>query len=538
MVAELLRLKLRLLANAFRIPRSAAWASVGIIVGALFVIGLWAGAVLASELSEVTLRRVVVIAGALLSLGTFFVPLVVARSQLVHPRAFRPFGFRRPAIAGAILLTTLVGPAAVLIPLALAPLLLWTGDAERSVALLVIPLIVLEGVLAARLGVVIGVVLRSRPAVTLLVRVLTVVLLLAGLVVLAAHLLPTLAGLLPGSWWPTTLGVVLLFAPLRAPQIADTIAALPVGAFWRAPSSARLGDPSLVQQDLLLGGLAVLVLAALWLGWLAVSLRPTRRIPRERVALVPGWFRRLPSTPLGAVTARSLTYWARDPRYRSALLVLPVVPVVTLLALFIAGVPFSISVLVPLPIMLLLLAWSTLHNDIAFDSTALWTHVAAQLRGLDDRLGRALPVLAMGLLLVVVGVPLTAWGHGDGMIVPALLGVCAALLLGGIGVSSVVSARAPYPATRPGDAPFQQPQVAGASGSGTQAGSLLLVLLVAAPALAAMIAGVAGVPGPWYLTSFVVGIVAGVLVFAFGVRAGGAAFDRRGPELLEFATRH
>ena len=43
---------------------------------------------------------------------------------------------------------------------------------------------------------------------------------------------------------------------------------------------------------------------------------PTRRSPRKGRGL--GWFDRLPATPLGAVTARCLTYWARDPRYALA----------------------------------------------------------------------------------------------------------------------------------------------------------------------------------------------------------------------------
>src|SRR5690606_40751042 len=52
-------------------------------------------------------------------------------------------------------------------------------------------------------------------------------------------------------------------------------------------------------------------------------------------------------------------------------------------------------------------------------------------------------------------------------------------LLAGVGVSSVVSARSPYPATRPGDPAWRQPQVAGASGGGVQGGSLLVILLIA-----------------------------------------------------------
>ncbi|HWH98304.1 MAG TPA: hypothetical protein VNS80_08040, partial [Pseudolysinimonas sp.] len=447
------------------------------------------------------------------------------------------FGFRPLSIAGAVLLTTLVGPALVLVPIALSPLVLWTGSAAATAALAV-PFIVIEGVFAARLGVVIGSALRYRPAVNALIRVVAVVLLVAGVVVIIAHLAPTLAQLLPASWWPATLAVVVALAPLRQPAITDTLTMLPLGAFWRAPSHEAAGDAALVNQDFGLGALTILALMLVWVISLAFQLRPTRRIPLERAAFVPGWFHRLPSTPIGAVAARSFTYWARDPRYRAALVVLPAVPVVTLLAMWIAGIPFSISSLVPLPIVVLLIAWGTLHNDVAYDSTAMWTHVAAQIRGAHDRIGRMLPVLAMGVPVVLIGSPLTAWGHGDWMIAPAVLGICSALLLGGIGVSSLVSARYPYPATRPGDAPFQQPQVLGVSGSETQAGSILLILLVAAPATAATVLYLVGASESWTWVALFAGLAAGLLVLILGIRVGGASFDRRAPELLEFAAQH
>lgn len=539
MVAELLRLKVRLLANAFRVPGAAAWAAFGILLAAACVALFWTGGALAAELDAVTRHRIVVIAGVLVSLGAFLVPVVVARSQLMHPRALRLFGLRGISIAGALLLTTLVGPALLLVPLALAPLAVWTGPAATAAALAA-PLIVLEGVLAARVGVVIGAALRHHPAVAALIRVVAAVLFVAGLVVIAAHLAPMIAERLPGSWWPVVLSLVVASAPLRDPGITDALTALPLGAFWRTPSHTAAGDGALVQQDLWLGALTIVVLASLWAASLAYQLRPTRRVPRERDALVTRWFRRPPSTPVGAVAARSFAYWSRDPRYRTALVVLPVVPAVTLPAMWLGGIPMSIAVLVPLPIVVLVLAWGTLHNDVALDSTALWTQLAAHTRGVHDRIGRMLPVLAIGVVVVLVGVPLTAWAHGDWRITPAMFGVCGAVLLGGIGVSSLVSARFLYPATRPGDPPFQQPQVPGASGSGIQFWSLALILLVASPAVAAMVLHLLGAPGPvsWTWVALVLGLAAGGGMLVAGIRAGAAAYDRRAPELLEFATRH
>jgi ABC-2 type transport system permease protein len=534
-VAELLRLKARLLANAFRVPSTAVAAAAGILLTGFALAALWGGATLATELDAQTRDRVVIVLGVMVSLGAFFVPAVIAQPQLLNPRAFRPFGWGQFSIGVAVLLTTLLGPALVLVPIAVTPLFFSTGR-SAGWALLAVPFIVIEGILAARLGVLVGAVLRHRPLSRSLVRILAAVLLLGGVAVIAAHVAPFVAELLPGAWWHNSLAVVLALSPLRNPAIADALSALPLGTFWRLPVHAN--DEALRQQDLALGTIAIAVLALVWILSLAYSLRPTRRIPQERAALVPGWFRRLPSTPTGAVAARSFTYWRRDPRYKAALLVLPVIPAVTLLACFVAGVPLSISSLIPLPLVVLLLAWATLHNDVAYDSTAMWMHVAAQTRGVHDRMGRMLPVLAMGLPTVIVGTFLTAWAHGAWLIAPAVFGVSIALLLGGIGVSSLISARFPYPATRPGDAPFQQPLVEGSSGADTQAGSILLILLVAAPAITATVFDLLNVAGPWNWIALVAGLVAGLAVLALGIRVGGASFDRRAPELLEFAVRH
>lgn len=537
MVAELLRLKVRLLANGFRIPRTAVWASVGILLAAATLVGIWVGMAALHELDEGTALRVIAVGGTVVSAAAFLGPFMVARSELLDPRALRGYIHRRSSLVGGLLLLSLVGPGILLVPLALAPLAYWKGAPEQS-ALLVAPLIVLEGLLAARLGVAAGSALQHRPRWSGFTKTLAVLLLTGGIVVLAAHLVPWAATLLPESAWRWTLPVVLVTAPLRHPVITDVLDGSPIGALWRLPVHQASGAELLAQRDLVFGLVTIGLLALLWVVRVWASQRASRRQPRAVEARVPGWFRRLPSTPLGAVMARTATYWRRDPRYYTALFVLPFIPVVTIAAGLIGGVPFQWVVLVPLPVMLLLLGWATLHNDVAYDSTAVWAHVAAHTRGVVDRIGRAAPVLVLGLVLLGIGVPLTAWGYGDPIVVPPLIGVCAALLLGAVGVSSAVSARFPYPVPRPGDKATQHPQVEGASGANVQAASLLLILVVASPSLTASWAWLAGIPGPWTWVAFASGIGAGLVALALGIQVGGRGFDRRAPELLAFTVRH
>ena len=109
-----------------------------------------------------------------------------------------------------------------------------------------------------------------------------------------------------------------------------------------------------------------------------------------------GWFGRLPATPLGAATARSLTYWVRDPRYALAIAIVPLLPVI----LWILN-PGGSSLLFLGPTAAFFMGWG-ISADVAYDGSAFWTHVAAPVTGLTDRLGRVLGASALAVPVVVV----------------------------------------------------------------------------------------------------------------------------------------
>ena len=539
MVAQLLRLKLRLFANGFRRPAGQvilAGIGLGIAVLAVVAVALGAGALQAQD--DAFVRRAVINVGAFFSLIAFLLPVMLVRSELLDPRGLRGFRIPWPAIATILLVFTLVGPSLLIAVIAWAPTWAWDEPEAVRIAQLAAPLLFLQGLLSIRLGVAAGAALSKWERWSRRIRIIGTPILLAGLLVVFATLLPRLAVNPTGGSRLFWVGLLKLSAYVRTDQIADALRFTPLGALWAAPSFPVMRQPGLETQALLVGAVTALVLLGVWFLSVRTVMRPTRRIPVERRGGVPGWFRRLPSTPAGAIAARSLTYWIRDPRYRAVVGFLPFIPIVIILAALISGAPMAWAALLPLPIMIVLTAVSTTHNDVAYDHTAVWTHVAAQTRGVHDRLGRIVPPLILGVLLILLGTPLTVLGFGDAGIAPAVLGTAAALLLGGVGVSSALSSRFPYAAPRPGDPASQQPQVAGSSGAGAQTAALFCTLIVGAPAIVTGIMWIVDPATSWNWIALLVGVLAGLLALLIGIRVGGTAFDRRGPELLAFTMRH
>lgn len=534
MVAELLRLRLRILANGFRRPPAQVVAIVvGLLVAVVGVVLFWQGAAWVRSLGDDDFAmRANTVVGSWLSLAALLVPLMAVRRVVLSPRAFLGYPITPVAVGVTMLAYTLIGPGILLVPMALASTQAWPDETSTQVAWAAAPLLFLQTLLVIQLAREVGVALRRHPRIAGWIDFVSVLVLLLG----GATVLAILAPRVPGM-----LDVVRSVRPLNRFLLAvpDVLADTPLGMLWAAPghASTTLRDPATAWQLVGISALLVLALLIVWLSLIAVKLKPTRRLPGPRRTRVPGWFRHFPSTTGGAIAARSLTYWFRDPRYRAVYAVLPFVLVVTLVALWIGGVPFEYAVLVPLPLMTVLLAWSTSHNDVAYDNTAVWQHIAAQTPGLDDRRGRTVPVLMFGAVLLAVGIPLTVWGHGDLAIAPAFTGLCVALLLGGAGVGSLYSARFPYAAPRPGDQAWETPQAATNQGVVAQGMSVLLVLLCAAPTFGlAALWWIRG--GTWGWAALAVGVVSGVLVYVVGLRAGGRSFDARGPELLAFTQRN
>ncbi len=523
MVAQFLGLKLRQLANIFR--RSPGQV-VGIVIGLVYGVGaaiVVVGGLVALRGAPVSLAAdISTTAGALIVLGFLLAPLAFGIDDTLDPRAFSLLGMPTRRLAVGLALAALVAvPSLIVVIVSVAQVVTWArGPLPVLLALLGVPLIVATCVLGARVTTSLAAALlstrRAREA--------------SGVVVLLiiVSLSPAVVFLVGVDWAHDGLGVLS--------SVARAAGWTPLGAVWSAPAEAAAGHPGPALAKL---AIAVAFVAVLWFAWrglvglLVVS--PSRGSrAKNRVGL--GWFARMPHTPAGAVAARSITYWLRDPRYQVGLLAIPVAPIVFVVALGLGGVSPLVLGLIPLPVMCVFLAWSV-HDDVAYDNSAVWLHVASGTRGAADRLGRLVPVLIVGGVLIVVGAPLTVLFVGDWSILPAIVGVSACILLGGLGLSSVVSARFPYPAVRPGDSPFSHPQATGTSAGLIQSLSFLGTIAVAAPPAACAALGFL-YGGQWMLLSLVVGLVVGAAGLYLGVRLGGRVFSRRGPELLALALRN
>ncbi|HEY5231717.1 MAG TPA: hypothetical protein VIJ11_12605, partial [Galbitalea sp.] len=506
--------------------RRSPWRIVGLVLG--LASGLGMAILVVIGLVGLRLATVSVAAngaeafGAILLLGFVVVPLVFGVDDVFDPRKFSLFGIPTSRLATSLAISGLLGiPAVAMTLIALAQIVTWTRN-PLSVVLAIIgaPVIVATSLLCSRVSISVAAALlssrRSRDSAGLL-----------GFVALAAFVV-VFVFIYRTNW--------LLSGPAVFTTIARVASWTPFGAVWAAPADAAAGNFGLALVRELI---ALAFLALLWLAWrtlvkVMLVTQPQSADAHSYHGL--GLFSVAPALPTSVIAERSFTYWIRDARYHASLLVIPVIPFILMIPLLIIGIPSQVLALMPVPIMALFLGWSV-HNDTAYDNTAIWLHVASGTTGRADRIGRIIPPLIVGIPLLVVAAILSAAVFGAEWILPALLGVGLGILFTGLGLSSVGSAQFPYPAVRPGDSPFAAPQAVGTASSLIQSLSFLVTIILAAPTLI-FAALTLFVPGWWAWATLLSGLFLGGLLLWLGVNWGGRIFDRRSPEILGASVRN
>ncbi len=508
MVAHVLRLRLALVLGAWRSGGARA-----VTASALAVLVATASVIALTQLRSASTSTAVVVlcvAGAAVTVAFVLVPLLAPVSDPLDPRAFAVTGADWPIVAAATIVAMPVSvPGLATVAVSIAVAATWTAHGSpvgvaAAAATLLAATLLLTARVASGLAALALAERRSRELTALFALAVAVV------AIPAAVFLASL------DWAD---GVP---APLQSS--ADVLALTPIGAIWVLPLV-------LSPLTLVLAVLTPLLLVAAWIVIVRRMLTATERPVSERERRGLGWFTVTPGTPGGAIAARAIIYWLRDPRYVVDVVIIPVAAVAAVVPLMIVGVPVTTAALIPAPVIALFLGW-LVHNDLAYDGSAVWLHVSSAVRGAADRAGRLVPPLLVALPLLAVAISVGVGIHGDWSALPVMVGVCAALLLGGMGLASIASVAAPYAVARPGESPFQQPQRTG--GAMAQGAVLLGSVLVASPALWWGWQYLGGVPDAhWWALS--AGVGAGAVVLLVGVFVGGALFDHRGDRVMAFA---
>jgi ABC-2 type transport system permease protein len=522
-VEQLLRLKLRLLGNAFK---RSPWRIVALVLG--LSAGLGISILVVTGLISLRFAPVdgaargVEVFGAFIILGFVLVPLIFGVDDVLDPRNFSLFGIPTSRLATSLLVGALISiPALAMTLISLAQVVTWARTPLSVILAIVgVPVIVATCLLCSRVSITVATFVlssrRSRDSAGLL-----------GFVALSAFVLVFV--LIYRTNWLANGALVL-------DRIARIASWTPFGAVWAAPAQAAGGN---IGTALLQELIALAFLALLWLAWrqlvgLLLVTQPRESTSRRYHGL--GVFRVLPSTPAAVIAERSFTYWIRDARYHASLLVIPVIPFLVMVPFLVIEVPTNVLALFPVPIMALFLGWS-IHNDTSYDNTAIWLHIVSATPGRADRLGRVVPPLVVGIPLLVIAAVICAPLYGEWSLLPALIGVGLGLLFTGLGLSSVGSALFPYPAVRPGDSPFAAPQAVGTASALIQSLAFAVTIILALPTLA--FAAIAlWHHGLWTWGALVLGLVLGGLFLWLGVYLGGRIFDRRAPEILSASVRN
>ncbi|WP_150958845.1 hypothetical protein [Microbacterium testaceum] len=519
MVATVLKIRFRVLGNTLsRSPLQLVGFIFGVI-GALWMLLLVGVGLFFVGTHDLALARsVVTVAGAVLTLGWVVGPIFAAGlDTTLDPAKLAPFPMTTRQMMVAITAGGLTGVPGIATAIgSLAVFLVWVRYPVAAVAAVVcVPLGVVTCVVASRavaaLAAGIGGGRRTREIIGLVG---------FALLIFAS---PIFIGIADG----------LVAASERGVQLQAIVSALswtPIAAAWAVPGDVAAGAWI---TGILKLAIAVATLTVLWLLWrrslsASVVAPPARTASRRRSGSL-GWFGVMPSNPVGATWARSLTSWTRDFRYLRQLLLIPFAPILVLVYSFgdLHGPFFAASGL-----LVGFFAGILAYTDVSYDGTAFATVMQTGIRGRDDRLGRMLGAATVSIPLVLLADVVTLAIAGRWELLPAIIGGSLGLTLVGLGVSAVSSALLVVPTPAPGDSPFKR--VPGSTFTMFLAFFLCwaLVAVLALPAvIPAAMAVFFDVTGAGWV-SLAIGLVWGAIVFAGGVLIGGARFDASAPRLL------
>lgn len=342
----------------------------------------------------------------------------------------------------------------------------------------------------------------------------------------------------------------------RLTEVAEVIGWTPLGAAYTVGHDLAEGAPLAAVGKLLITAAAIGGLLWWWSRSIesamvgATASGPSRggRVPSGGPVrmLFPRAVPGLRVSAAGAMVARELRYWWRDPKRRASLIMVAVMGAFLPMMVMLGGqirfegadeakvISWSTS---PTALYLTALfvgafAASLLANQFGLEGTAYSYHLIAGVPGRQELLTRAVAYsiyLVPVLFLIGAGV---AAVRGDAAVAPAVWGLLLAGYGAGLAVSMFVSIFAAYPMPESSN-PF-----AVNTGSGFAKSLLALVGLVAAYAAATPVlipAVYLGAEG-WPAVALPVGLAYGGAAVWLGSYLAGDLLERRAPEVLAAVT--
>lgn len=320
---------------------------------------------------------------------------------------------------------------------------------------------------------------------------------------------------------------------------------IPLVAAMQIPFDVAVGDWWFVLARCVL--LAFTIVACFLIGSWCVA-REVRLVRNQAKTVVKtkgiGLFAVVSDCAAGAIAARIMTYWRRDIRQLIILLFPFLIVVCALVSQVNAyGPGWEDYILSGWLVYAAIIMSMVESNGIAYDGSGFVMNATIGVRGLFDRLGRAvawavlIAVYLLALLALGFGI-LFVMGHGLPALPRIVFAACIVLAAGwvSLGVALVFSTVAMYP-VQSIEKPFTRPQGRTASQTLMPLLFLLIVAVLLSPAVIVFLCLVLMGYAALVWVAGVVALVIAVAVLVLGVWLGGKLLDQRLLRIVENVQR-